>query len=180
MKKLALLTAACLCTPLILESAESADTPAVGALQRTAEELDKLTTQTEVPYKEIQRPGFPPQRIKTDPLDLKRISPSVASRLNVSENVVRNLLRDDREKLSELVMACELAKTTGHTWEELARKYGRDELIRMAEERKLAPKIKPVMDELYNELSFALLDQMESAKATGNAPGGEKGSAQSK
>ena len=93
---------------------------------------------------------------------------------------LRDLLRNDSEKLSELVMACELAKTTGQTWEELARNHGRDELIRMVEERGLAPKIKPVLDELYTELSFALLDQMESAKAAGKPSGSEKGSAKSK
>ena len=137
MRILALITAASLCTPLLLQSA---DTPAAGTLLRTAEELDKLTSQKDVPYKRIQRPGFPPQQIKTDPLDLKRISPLVASRLKVSETAVRDLLQNDREKLSELVMACELAKTTGQTWEKLARNHGRDELIRMVEERKLAPK----------------------------------------
>ena len=172
-----LVTAACLCTPLIVESA---DTSAEGTLQRTAEELDKLASQKEVSYKRIQRPGFPPQQIKTDPLDLKRISPLVASRLKVSESAVSNLLRNDREKLSELVMACELAKTTGQTWEKLARDHGRDELIRMVEKQELGPKIRPVLDELYTELSFALLDQMENAQATGNSPGAEKGSAKSK
>ena len=177
MRILALITAACLFTPLIVESADS---PAEGALLRTAEELDRLSSQKEVSHERIQRPGFPPQQIKTDPLDLKRISPLVASRLKVSESAVRDLLRNDREKLSELVMACELAKTTGQTWENLARNHGRDELIRMVEERELAPKIKPVLDELYTELSFALLDQMESAQGTGNPPGGEKGSAKSK
>ena len=177
MRVLALITAACLCTPLILESA---DGPAEGTLQRTAEELDNLVSQKHVQYERTQRPGFPPQQIKTDPLDLKRISPLVASRLKVSENAVRDLLQNDREKLSELVMACELAKTTGQTWEELARNHGRDELIQMVEERKLAPKIKPVLDELYTELSFALLDQMESAKAAGKPSGSEKGSAKSK
>ena len=177
MRVLALITAACLCTPLILESA---DTTAEGTLQRTAEELDSLASQKQVSHERIQRPGFPPQQIKTEPLDLKRISPLVASRLKVSENAVRDLLQNDREKLSELVMACELAKTTGQTWEELVRNHGRDELIRMVEERGLAPKIKPVLDELYTELSFALLDQMESAKAAGKPSGGEKGSAKSK
>jgi len=159
---------------------ESADTTAEGVLLRTADELDSLASQKEVSHERIQRPGFPPQQIKTDPLDLKRISPLVASRLKVSENAVRDLLQNDREKLSELVMACELAKTTGQTWEELARNHGRDELIRMVEQRGLAPKIKPVLDELYTELSFALLDQMESAKAAGKPAGGEKGSAKSK
>jgi hypothetical protein len=50
----------------------------------------------------------------------------------------------------------------------------------MVDERKLAPKIKPVLDELYTELSFALLDQMERGQATGSSPGAEKGSAKSK
>jgi hypothetical protein len=177
MRILALITAACLCTPLLLESAE---TTAEGALQRTADELDSLASQKEGSHERIQRPGFPPQQIKTDPLDLKRITPLVAARLKVSENAVRDLLQNDREKLSELVMACELAKTTGQTWEELANNHSPAELIRMVEERKLAPKVKPVLDELYTELSFALLDQMENAKATGKPPGGEKGSAKSK
>jgi hypothetical protein len=134
-------------------------------LQTTAKALDNLVAQKKVVYREIVKPGFKPVRQAVPPLDLKKISPVIASKLKVDAAEVQRLLSNDREKLSELVMARGLEAPTGKSWRELLATYEQHELVGMVEKHQVRAQVETKMDDLYTELSFAALDSMGSPPA---------------
>lgn len=154
----------------------------VAVLKATAQELDTLVSQNRIVYREAVKPGFKPDRKAVPPVSLKKIAPVVAAKLNLPQNQVVSLLKNDREKLSDVVLARAIEQSNGKPWKELLAQHDPDELLRQVEERQLTAKVKSTMDELYAEVSFAALDSMGSSTAKGASPGASVGtnSSQSK
>lgn len=135
-------------------------------LKSTAFQLDDLVSQKKVAYKEIIRPGYGSQRVAVPPISLDKIAPKIATRLRLPEKEVLNLLKDDRQKLSGVVLARALEPSVGKKWQDLLAQHDEDQLLRLAEERQLTASVKNTMDELYTEVSFAALDAMQASKGS--------------
>lgn len=153
---------------------------ATNVLKSTAESLDNLVSQKRVVYKEINKPGFKPVRKKVPPVSLKRITPIVATQLNIPQDQVNGLLKNDRKKLSEVVLARTLAESSGKTWQALLAEHDQDTLFRLAEERQVTPKVKNTLDSLYTELSFVAFDSFDDTRTVGRPAPSAKGSGQAK
>jgi hypothetical protein len=155
----------------------------VAVLKATAQELDNLVSQNRTVYREDVKPGFKPKRKAVPPVNLKKIVPVVATRLNLTKDQVLTLLKNDREKLSDVVLARTIEASSGKSWQELLAQHDRDELFRLTEERQLTTTVKNTLDELYAEISFAALDTLGDS-ARGGAPrpatGQDKGSTSAK
>lgn len=144
-------------------------------LKSTAKELDNLVSQKNVAYKEVVRPNFPTTKYKVPPVSLNQVAPAVSNRLKLNQSQVIELLTDDQTKLSDLVMARLLQESGGKAWNQLLSEKNSDELLLLVEERQLTTRVKSMLDELYTEVSFAVLDAMDRSTASGAAPGGTKG-----
>ena len=143
-------------------------------LKSTADSLDSLVSQKKPVFREIHKPGFEPNRKRVEPVELKLIAPVVAANLRVNQEQVTALLKDDQKKLSDIVLARALEESSGKTWRELLKKYRSEELMSLATERQITPKVKRSMEGLYTELSFIAFDSMEKSDQ-GTAPAGTKG-----
>jgi len=122
---------------------------------RLAGSLDELVRQT---------PPFPTQVLEKGkrtrreglPVQLERITPVAAKILKVNEPELRELLADDREKLSQVVYACLLAEKRNKSWR--GQLVNGEDLYREVQKEIPVADLYRVLDHLYVELAFAALD----------------------
>ena len=166
------IAAAILCGPSWAGDKEMAE------LKTTARQLDRLVSQTNVVFKETTKPGFEPVKARVPPIPLERIARSAAPHLKLSESEIARLLAGDQTKLSELALARVIEEAGGEPWRNLLKEKNAERLYRLIEERMLLEKVTSILDELYIEMSFAALDQLEGESAIGIPPASGDGGTQ--
>jgi hypothetical protein len=141
----------------------------------TADQLDQMVAQEPVLKKTSKLPKSETTTEALPPLNVERIAPLAAKKLNIDQAELAKLL-NNRENLSKIAMSKILEESTGKSWKELLKSKTRGELLRMVDEQKLAGKLKKTLDDLYTDVSFVAMDRLEKeSTAVGGAPGSVKG-----
>lgn len=150
-------------------------------LAAAATELDDLVSRERTI---LRKRGSVSTRDATAPLSLEKITPVVAERLKLTETEITETLKDERHKLSSLVMARALEKPVEKSWKDLLAQNQREDLIRLAHQQQIATNVQATLVDLHTELSFLVFDSVENRSSRGgpadSAKGrGKKGSSES-
>lgn len=143
-------------------------------LNSTADQLDELVSQNKVLTRTTTRPGHKTKREILPPLSVAIVAQVAGEKLNLSTAELTPLLKNDRERLSEVVLAKALESPEGPSWKELLKKNSRTDLFRLAEERQVTSKVKTLLDDLYADISLTAMDHW-SGDAVGRAPAAVSG-----
>jgi hypothetical protein len=147
-------------------------------LEKTAASLDEVVVQKK---QKVQLYASGAVGKKTaEPLDLNRITTIVSTNLNIDQRTLKELLANDRKKLSEIVLAQQLGLKTSQPWRELLEKHQPGELLSRIQQEGETANTQKAMDSLLTELSFAALDQMAPDQAIGRPAAGTTGTNSSK
>ena len=147
-----------ICSAVLLYGTE----PNVIETWRLANSLDELVRQRS-PAQVVESPGR--WKRGATPVPLKRVVPLAADMLKIERAELAELLREDREKLSEIVYARVLGEKQQKPWRSLLIN-GQDLFAELQKENVPLAAVHSILENLYTELSFASLD--------GPAPGNRK------
>ena len=139
-------------------------------INRLALSLDELVSQKAPVSSEIILNG---KKVKRNiaPVELDRIVPIASRALQIEEPQIRELLKEDREKLSRIVYARLISTKNDASWSGLLRENGPSvNLLERAQAAGLPlTEIQAKFESLYHQLSFAALDS-PLYQAQGAAP----------
>lgn len=146
--------------------------PQVTEIQRVALSLDELISQKpRAETVEIIQNGKKKKKTVL-PVDLSLVLPPVARKLDIPEDQIRELLRDDREKLSRIVYARLISRKTNEPWKQILKNSKNADLLARTQEIGLTlANVEQTMETVYNEVSFAALDS-PLYESKGRGPGG--------
>jgi hypothetical protein len=115
-----------------------------------------------------------------DPINIASVTPVVARKLQLENSEVSQLLQNDPTKLSQLVMAKLLSEKTGKPWNDIIQGATEESLLQKLQAEQIPlEKVQSALNNIFADVSFAVMDYENRAQAIGTAAGSEKGKAAS-
>jgi len=151
------------------------DRVTVQDVQTTASSLDALLAQHKEKVAVFAQGKW--HKGSKDPINIAAVTPVVSRKLQIDGSLVNDMLQKDPSKLSELVMAKLLSEKTGEPWDQIMKDATEQTLIQKLQTAQIPlEKIESTLNNIYSDISFAIMDYETHNEAVGRPASGEKGS----